>query len=39
MEELKQAKDDFDSPWKEVLEVLFKEMMELLFPEVSREIC
>jgi len=38
MNESKQAKDDYDSPWKDVLEVLFKEMMDFLFPEVSSEI-
>ena len=31
-------KDDYDSPWKEGMELYFKEMMTFFFPDIAREI-
>ena len=30
--------DDYDSPWKEGMELYFKELMEFFFPEIASEI-
>jgi hypothetical protein len=30
--------DDYDSPWKEGMELYFKELMEFFFPGIAREI-
>jgi hypothetical protein len=30
--------DDYDSPWKEALEIYFRECLELLFPHAASEI-
>ena len=31
-------KDDYDSPWKEGIELYFKELMQFFFPDIAREI-
>ena len=38
MDIAKKPRNDFDSPWKEILEALFREMMDFLFPHISEEI-
>jgi hypothetical protein len=30
--------DDYDSPWKEGMELYFKELMQFFFPDIAREI-
>ncbi len=30
--------DDYDSPWKEALEIYFKEFMDFFFPWIASEI-
>ena len=30
--------DDYDSPWKESMELYFKELMQFFFPNIAREI-
>ena len=30
--------DDYDSPWKEGVEIYFKEFMEFFFPAIASEI-
>ena len=30
--------DDYDSPWKEGMDLYFKELMEFFFPEIASEI-
>jgi len=30
--------DDYDSPWKEGMELYFKELMQFFFPNIAREI-
>ncbi len=34
----KKESDDYDSPWKEVIECYFKEFIEFFFPEAYRDI-
>jgi hypothetical protein len=31
-------RDEFDSPWKEVLETYFPSFLEFFFPQIHREI-
>jgi len=31
-------RDDYDSPWKEILSAYFQEFMEFFFPHIAREI-
>ncbi len=31
-------RDDYDSPWKEILSTYFQEFMEFFFPKIAREI-
>jgi hypothetical protein len=35
MHKQKQNNDDFDSPWKDILEILLQDMMNFLFPDIS----
>jgi len=30
--------DDYDSPWKEGMDLYFKELMQFFFPDIAREI-
>jgi len=32
------TRDDYDSPWKEILSAYFQEFMEFFFPHIAREI-
>ncbi len=32
------VRDDYDSPWKEILEAYFEECMAFFFPDVHSEI-
>ena len=34
----KRATDQYDSPWKEVIEIFFEPLMALLFPQVHAAI-
>ncbi len=34
----KNHKDDYDSPWKEGMELYFKELMEFFFPDIASQI-
>jgi hypothetical protein len=33
-----QSADEYDSPWKGILDKYFQEFMELLFPEAAAQI-
>jgi hypothetical protein len=30
--------DDYDSPWKEGMELYFKELMQFFFPDIAMQI-
>ncbi|MFW6373366.1 MAG: cytosolic protein [Thermodesulfobacteriota bacterium] len=32
------SRDEYDSPWKEILSLYFQEFMEFFFPEIAKEI-
>jgi hypothetical protein len=32
------SRDDYDSPWKDILGIYFKEFMEFFFPEIAKKI-
>jgi hypothetical protein len=38
MDTTKNHNDDYDSPWKEGMELYFKELMQFFFPGIAREI-
>jgi hypothetical protein len=38
MDTTKNHNDDYDSPWKEGMELYFKELMQFFFPDIAREI-
>jgi hypothetical protein len=38
MDTIKNHNDDYDSPWKEGMELYFKELMQFFFPDIAREI-
>ena len=38
MAENQKRTDDYDSPWKEGMEIYFKELMEFFFPAIASEI-
>ena len=38
METSSEKNDDFDSPWKEMLETYFPEFVAFLFPEIHADI-
>jgi hypothetical protein len=38
MNTIKNHTDDYDSPWKEGMELYFKELMQFFFPDIAREI-
>jgi len=38
MTTLENHQDDYDSPWKEGMELYFKELMQFFFPDIAREI-
>ena len=35
---MREAADEFDSPWKEVLEVYLRSMLEFCFPQAAQAI-
>jgi hypothetical protein len=38
MDTTENHRDDYDSPWKEGMELYFKELMQFFFPDIAREI-
>jgi hypothetical protein len=38
MDTIENHTDDYDSPWKEGMELYFKELMQFFFPDIAREI-
>ena len=32
------VKTDYDSPWKDILEIYFQSALELCFPQIARQI-
>ncbi len=35
---VKKQKEDYDSPWKEIIEELFEQFMEFFFPKIYKNI-
>jgi hypothetical protein len=38
MDNQSNQQDEYDSPWKEGIELYFKELMEFFFPQIAGEI-